>query len=120
MLKDNQYFILEKFFQDKDNVFCYRFKAETKEDEKEDPLDPFTKITTKQVVIALDKQDFSPIPKYFKDWGPKWNYFLHFVNLLADVCMDKNDRAIDNVSSLLNLQFVTIILFDPEIEALNQ
>lgn len=68
----------------------------------------------------MDKQDFSPITKYFKDWMPKWNYFLHFVNLLADVCMDKNNNAIENVSALVSLQIVTVILFDPEIARLNQ
>lgn len=69
--------------------------------------------------IALDKQDFCPIPKYFKDWGPKWNYFLQFVNLLADVCMDKNNNAIENVSALVTFQIVAIILYDPEIKNLN-
>lgn len=86
----------------------------------ENPQDPFSKIKTKRVEIALDKQDLSPITKYFKDWGPKWNYFLHFVNLLADVCMDKNNNAIENVSALVSLQIVTVILFDPEIAKLNQ
>ena len=120
VIKENQYIVLEKFFKDPDNYFCYRFEAVTKEDEVEDPNDPFSKIRTKRVQISLHKQDFSPIPKYFKDWGPKWNYFLQFVNLLVDVCMDKNEHAIENVSALVSLQFATIILFDPEIEQLNR
>ena len=41
------------------------------------------------------------------------------MNLLADVCMDKNDEAIENVSALVTLQFATIVLFDSEIEELN-
>lgn len=94
-------------------MFCYRFKVEANDEEVENPLDPFSKIRTKRVEIALDKQDFSPIPKYFKDWGPKWNYFLQFVNLLADVCMDKNNNAIENVSALVTFQIVAIILYDP-------
>lgn len=32
VLKENQNIILNKFFKDKDNHFCYRFKIETKED----------------------------------------------------------------------------------------
>ena len=60
-----------------------------------------------------EKPDFTNIPKYYKDWGPKWNYFLHFVNLLADVCMDKNHDAIENISALIHLQMVAIVLFDP-------
>lgn len=45
---------------------------------------------------------------------------MHFVNLLADICMDKNTNAIDNVSALVSLQIVTIILFDPDIAKLNE
>lgn len=118
-MKENQNIILEHFFKDKNNLFCFRFKVETKEDEQELAQDPYSKIKTKRVEIALDKQDFCPIPKYFKDWGPKWNYFLQFVNLLADVCMDKNNNAIDNVSALVTFQIVAIILYDPEIKSLN-
>ena len=44
---------------------------------------------------------------------------MHFVNLLADVCMDKNINAIENVSALVSLQIVAVILFDPEIAKLN-
>jgi hypothetical protein len=91
-----------------------------KEDEQENPQDEFSKIKVKRVEIALHTQDFSAIPKYYKDWGPKWNYFLYFVNLLADVCMDKNNNAIENVSALISLQTVTVILNDPEIAALNE
>ena len=90
-----------------------------KEDEKEDPNDPFSKIKIKKVEIALFTQDFCAIPKYYKDWGPKWNYFLYFVNLLADVCMGKNKVSIVNVSALISLQIVTVILNDPEIAVLN-
>lgn len=32
ILKENQNIILEHFFKDKNNLFCYRFKVETKED----------------------------------------------------------------------------------------
>ena len=119
ILEKNQEYILQKFFKDKDNEFCYRFKVVDKEDEKEDPNDPFSKIKIKKVEIALFKQDFCSIPKYYKDWGPKWNYFLYFVNLLADVCMGKNKTSIVNVSALISLQIVTVILNDPEIAVLN-
>ena len=94
ILKENQNIILDNFFKDENNFYCYRFKVVDKEDEQEDAQDEFSKIKCKRVEIALWTQDFSAIPKYYKDWGPKWNYFLHFVNLLADVCMDKNNNAI--------------------------
>ncbi len=74
----------------------------------------------KQVQISLGKQDFTPINKFYKDWASKWDYFLAYVNLLADICMDRNTEAIDNVSALVSLQIVTTILFDPEIQKLNE
>ena len=120
ILKENQNIILEHFFKDENNIYCYRFKITEKEDEPEDPHDEFSKIKIKRVEIALHTQDFCSIPKYYKDWMPKWNYFLYFVNLLADVCMDKNNNAIDNVSALISLQIVTVILNDPEIATLNE
>jgi hypothetical protein len=67
----------------------------------------------------LGKQDFSSIPKFFKDWGPKWNYFLAYVHLLADICMDRNSESIENVSALISLQIVAVILNDPDISKLN-
>lgn len=79
----------------------------------------FDKILKYKVEIGLGKQDFSPIPKFFKDWGTKWDYFLAYVNLLADICMDRNVESIENVSALISLQIVSVILNDPEIRQLN-
>jgi len=83
VLKENQQIILNKFFKEKENAWSFKFKLEEKEeDEIENPMglvpnDPvYDKILKYRVEIALGKQDFSSIPKFFKDWGPKWNYFL--------------------------------------------
>lgn len=44
---------------------------------------------------------------------------MHYVNLLADVSMDRNKKSIENVSALLPLELIAIILFDPEVKKLN-
>lgn len=41
------------------------------------------------------------------------------MNLLADICMDRNVESIENVSALISLQIVSVILNDPEIRQLN-
>lgn len=69
--------------------------------------------------IAFGKQEFTSIRKFFRDWTSKWNYFIAYVNLLADICSNRNTVAIQNVSALLSLQNVTAILFDPELDELN-
>ena len=38
---------------------------------------------------------------------------MHYVNLLANVSMDRNKKSIENVSALLPLEYIAIILFDP-------
>lgn len=88
---------MDCFFKSIDNLWSFKFKLEEKEeDEIYNPLELptsspiYDKILKYKVEIALGKQDFSSIPKFFKDWGSKWDYFLAYVNLLADICMDRN------------------------------
>lgn len=126
VIKENQQIILDCFFKNIDNLWSFKFKLEEKEEEEiENPLQlptnhpVFDKILKYKVEIALGKQDFSPIPKFFKDWGTKWDYFLAYVNLLADICMDRNVESIENVSALISLQIVSVILNDPDIRQLN-
>lgn len=40
---------------------------------------------------------------------------VSYINLLADVCMDRNNEAIEFVESVLPLAAVSTILIDPEI-----
>ena len=49
IIKENQKIVLEKFFKDPENKYCYRFKTTDKEDQYEDPNDPFSKIKSKRV-----------------------------------------------------------------------
>ena len=60
------------------------------------------------------------IPKFYDDWKNIWNYFTFYVNLLADVCMDRNKEGIENVCALLPLQTIAIILSDPEVKKMNE
>lgn len=72
-----------------------------------------SKIRSREVLIAFGPQEFTTIPKFFRDWKSKWNYFIAYINLLADICIDRNNEAIKNVSALLSLQMIATILFDP-------
>ena len=45
---------------------------------------------------------------------------MFFVNLLADISMDRNKDSIHDVGILLSLQTIVVILFDPEIRKLNK
>ena len=44
---------------------------------------------------------------------------MSYISLLADVCMDRNNEAIEYVETNLPLSVVATVLFDPEIEQLN-
>lgn len=44
---------------------------------------------------------------------------MAYVSLLADICMDRNSQAIENVSVLLALRTIVIILLDSEMDELN-
>ncbi len=59
------------------------------------------------------------IPQFFDANNNKWNYFLAYVSLLADICKHRNSNSIENVSLILPLQAVAAILFDEEISKLN-
>lgn len=119
VIKENQQIILDSFFKNKDNLWSFKFKLEQKDDDEiYNPLSlpnnhpVYEKILKYKVEIALGRQDFSSIPKFFKDWRSKWDYFLAYVNLLADICMDRNSESIENVSALISLQIVSVILND--------
>ena len=75
---------------------------------------------TSEVLISFRKSKLVPIKTFFKTNANQWNYFLAYINLLADLCMDRNSEAIENVSSILSLQNVVTILFDDEIESINR
>ena len=71
--------------------------------------------------IAFGKDDFMTIPQFFAVNKTKWNYFLAYVNLLADVCMERNSEIIEIVTtSIVSLQAVIVILFDPDVILINE
>lgn len=58
--------------------------------EELDINDPMMKVKSSQVYISFNKSEFMSIPSFFSNQASKWNYFLAYVNLLADICMDRN------------------------------
>lgn len=121
VIRENQNIILHKFFKNQKNEEqSFRFKVEFKSEVDEEGSDTISKIKTREVLIAFGKQEFFTISKFYRDWRSKWNYFIGYVNLLADICLGRNNEAIKNVTALLSLQIVTTILFDPEMDRLNK
>lgn len=74
----------------------------------------------KVVKITLGTSDPCTIPEFYANSSNKFNYLLSYINLLADVCMDRNNEAIEYVETHLPLAVVSSVLFDPEIAALNK
>ena len=115
-IKKNQLIILYEFLKDMKNFnYSFRFTCENKQNtESED------KIKDKEVRICFGSQEPMTIPKFYADWKNIWNYFTFYVNLLADICMDRNKDGIENVSAQLPLQVIAVVLSDPEVRKLNE
>lgn len=60
------------------------------------------------------------INEFFENHKNYWNYFLAYVNLLADICIDRNINSIESVSQILSLQAVAVILADSSMTQVNQ
>ena len=58
--------------------------------------------------------------EFFMHYREKFAYLLNYVSLLADVCMDRNNEAIEYVEHTLPLAVVSNILFDEEMNAINE
>lgn len=121
VIKENQNIILNYFFKSMDNLWSFKIKAIEKDADEcvAEKDDEFAKIRNRRVDIAIGN-DYCSIPKYFKDWNGRWNYFLAYFNLLADVCMNRNLESIQDVSALVQLPIIASILLDRDIAHLNE
>ena len=55
------------------------------------------KARNKVVKVAFGRDDPCTLVEFFQRSPEKFNYLLSYVNLLADVCMDRNNEAIEYV-----------------------
>lgn len=85
----------------------------------DDDNDPF-KIKSREAHVSLGKGPFVTLPEFFALHPNKWNYFLNYIDLIADVCSMRNNAAIEAVSSIISLQSVAVILSDSEVARLSQ
>lgn len=46
------------------------------------------------VKVSYAREDYVTIPEFYQNYKHKFNYLMAFINLLADVCMDRNNYAI--------------------------
>ncbi|CAK78094.1 unnamed protein product (macronuclear) [Paramecium tetraurelia] len=108
----NQIELLNKFFkpQSSDQNF-YIFKFLFKEEDQ------------KIKVQHLNKQWFTL--KEFHDYSQMqddlqtWNYFLAYINLLSDICQNRNKQGTNYVHQFYELSVLSTILQDPETEQIN-
>ena len=99
IFKENQKKILIDFFLNERNSFNFKFKVEYRISEAEDNLsDDFRdKERNKVVKVSFGCEDPCTLPEFFERFPQKFNYLLSYVNLLADVCMDRNNEAYEYV-----------------------
>lgn len=59
------------------------------------------------------EKDYYTLTKFYKDWKGRWNYFMAYVNLLADICIDRNAESISSIEKSITLKTIAVILHDP-------
>ncbi|CAD8065958.1 unnamed protein product [Paramecium primaurelia] len=108
----NQIELLNKFFKpqssEKDN---YLFKFLFKQDGKKIKVQNLNKtwLTLKEFYDQSQKQDDLQT----------WNYFLAYINLLSDICQNRNQQGTNYVNEFYQLSVLCSILEDPETEQVN-
>lgn len=100
IFKDNQKILLNDFFNNgnkNENLdrgdFTFKFKVEYRISEIEDNLDDIREKERNKVVKVIFGRGEDPctLPEFFERYPNKFNYLLAYINLLADVCMDRNN-----------------------------
>lgn len=103
------------------NNYNFKFKVEYRISEVQDNSDDFRdKERNKVVKVSFGGEDPCTLPEFFERYTNSFNYLLSYVNLLADVCMDRNNQAYEYVEGNLPLAVVSTILFDNDIKVLNE
>ena len=121
IFKENQKKILSGFFMSELNNWNFKFKVEYRISEAEDNSDDFRdKERNKVVKVVFGGEDPCTLPEFYERYTSKFNYLMSYINLLADVCMDRNNEAYEYVEANVPLAVVSTILFDNDIKALNE
>lgn len=97
IFKTNQERVLRMFFQDETNDYRFKFKCNYKSsnDDNVEYNSELTKLgNSREVQIIYGKRDQLTLNDFYKNEKDVWNYFLEYVNLMADVCMDTNMASI--------------------------
>lgn len=128
VMKENQKHIFWHFFNSEHNEFntraidyTFKFKVEYRTSEEEElPDESNNKDRSKVVKVVFGREDPCTLTDFYHAYKDKFNYLLNYVSLLADVCMDRNNEAIEYVEHNLPLAVVSTILFDDDIKALSE
>lgn len=75
----------------------FKFKVEYTSNGEEEEInsdDPKAKEKSKKAKVLFRGKEYCEIPEFFENHRNKFNYLMEYINLLADVCMDRNNYAI--------------------------
>jgi hypothetical protein len=61
---------------------------------EDDYMEEMGKERNRVVKVSYAREDYVTIPEFYLHYKQKFNYLMAFINLLADVCMDRNNYAI--------------------------
>ena len=73
----------------------------------------------KVIKVIFGREEPCTIMEFWQHSRTKFAYLLNYVSLLADVCMERNNEAIEYVEHCLPLAVVSNILFDEEMQLIN-
>ena len=103
VIKSNQEIVLNTFFKNPKNKYMFKFSSSYKHDRPPEEFSFESNELSKlgkayEVLIAYSTQEPTSISTFFKKEERMWNYFIAYVNLMADVCMNRNSESIEFIS----------------------
>ena len=107
----NQTLILNEFLKQLDEMSTFTFKydldyPEQPQDEPDRPMNPTIKTVYVDCFISKDHQATRRLKEFFEESGridlhQTSNYFISYLNLLADICYGKNTEARTHIEEKL-------------------
>ncbi|CAD8077595.1 unnamed protein product [Paramecium sonneborni] len=107
----NQNKLLKNFFKPQNSdKKCYQFKFLFRQKDQ-------------KIQVQHLNQQWLTLKEFFENSKNEelqtWNYFLAYINLLSDICQNRNIQATDYVNENYQLSILCSILEDPETEQIN-
>ena len=99
MMRYNQQLIFSHFFNTEYNEhnlnnidYTFKFKVEYRTSDLDDlNIDESNNERNKVIKVIFGREEPCTIMEFFQHHRTKFSYLLNYVNLLADVCMERNN-----------------------------